>query len=575
MGHKVKQSLMSSRIDFFYYAFRNVLLVSLSILVVSALVLSSFHSSAMNSSADSVRINLPTSCTLSGNVTAEHATSMVSGQRKEDIGTTEINTICNDKDGYIVYAKGTTQNNNGEVVLASNLGSNYDIKTGNIPSSNGDSSWAMKLSLGASTFPPTIVSDYDNKYVPVPNNWTKVVYRSASTATNSTATSIFTTTYGVYTTPGQPAGTYSGQVKYVMLHPSTTTVLPTTTLESAFASAGKSKKTGVVDPVTGQTGDFYKMQDMNSSICDAVTPNDNPGYDEIQLVDDRDNKIYWVAKLRDGHCWMTQNLDLDLGVKDTALGIDTTVLTSEDTDLNDRSLAGAYQLNYTYDPNTQIISWMPENTTRDYFSNTGTSWVNNYNKAYSLDPGAWYWDGNDNTPSCDFLATTCDHFSQNPYPNNGTHGSAGNYYNWSATIASDNSSTLSTSTHNDTSKNPQNSICPKGWRLPIIANESSSNEYSGLYYSYNDSADIANDDQRFISSPLWFARFGYYGSRDNANKHNNVGKEANYWSSTIKDDRFSYGLYFQKNIIEFNGDYYNKDFNLGRSLGWSVRCIAR
>ena len=68
MGHKVKQSLMSSRIDFFYYAFRNVLLVSLSILVVSALVLSSFHSSAMNSSADSVRINLPTSCTLSGNV---------------------------------------------------------------------------------------------------------------------------------------------------------------------------------------------------------------------------------------------------------------------------------------------------------------------------------------------------------------------------------------------------------------------------------------------------------------------------------------------------------------------------
>ena len=339
MGHKVKQSLMSSRIDFFYYAFRNILLVSLPILVISALVLSSFHSSAMNSSADSVRINLPTSCTLSGNVTAEHTASMVSGQELRDIGTTEINTICNDKDGYLVYAKGTTQNSLGEVVLASNLGSNYDIKTGNIPSSNGDSSWAMKLSLGASTFPPTIASDYDNKYVPVPNNWTKVVYRSASTATNSTATSIFTTTYGVYTTPGQPAGTYSGQVKYVMLHPSTTTVLPTTTLESAFASAGKSKKIGVVDPVTGQTGDFYKMQDMNSSICDAVTPNDNPGYDEIQLVDDRDNKIYWVAKLKDGHCWMTQNLDLDLGVKDATLGIDTTVLTSEDTDLNDNSMS--------------------------------------------------------------------------------------------------------------------------------------------------------------------------------------------------------------------------------------------
>ncbi len=94
MGHKVKQSLMSSRIDFFYYAFRNILLVSLPILAISAVLLASFRSSAMNSSADSVRINLPTSCTLSGNVTAEHAASMVSGQELKDIGTTEINTIC-------------------------------------------------------------------------------------------------------------------------------------------------------------------------------------------------------------------------------------------------------------------------------------------------------------------------------------------------------------------------------------------------------------------------------------------------------------------------------------------------
>ena len=39
MGHKVKQSLMSSRIDFFYYAFRNVLLVSVVVLAISAFVL--------------------------------------------------------------------------------------------------------------------------------------------------------------------------------------------------------------------------------------------------------------------------------------------------------------------------------------------------------------------------------------------------------------------------------------------------------------------------------------------------------------------------------------------------------
>ena len=563
-----KQDKTNSYTEFYYHFFKWSSAVVVLLLLVSVFVLTLPRSSA-NSSSDSIRISLPTSCTLSGNVTAEHTASMVSGQELKDIGTTEINTICNDKDGYLVYAKGATQNSNGEVVLASSLGSNYDIKTGNIPSSNGDSSWAMKLSLGTSTFPPTIVSDYDNKYVPVPNDWTKVVYRSASTATNSTATSIFTTTYGVYTTPGQPAGTYSGQVKYVMLHPSTTTVLPTTTLESAFASAGKSKKIGVVDPVTGQTGDFYKMQDMNSSICDAVTPNDNPGYDEIQLVDDRDNKIYWVAKLKDGHCWMTQNLDLDLGVKDAALGIDTTVLTSENTDLNDRSLAGAYGKNYEYNKNREVITWKPANTTYNYTTGTGTSWAGNNNVAYSLNPGNWYWNANDNTPNCNYLATACEDFAQTPYSNNGTHGAVGNYYNWSAAIASDDSNTLTNNTYSNINNNPQNSICPKGWRLPTISNQqgealNSTNNFSRLHYLYNDK--LTNVDAELISNPLWFIRSG--GNHYNNSSMYDTGTTAYYLSSTIFNNVSTYLLRFTSTSFQAaaNPSY--------RYAGFSIRCIA-
>lgn len=33
---------------------------------------------------------------------------------------------------------------------------------------------------------------------------------------------------------------------------------------------------------------------------------------QYQMMDKRDNKIYWVAKLADGNVWMTQNLDYDL-----------------------------------------------------------------------------------------------------------------------------------------------------------------------------------------------------------------------------------------------------------------------
>ena len=557
-----KQDKTNSYTEFYYHFFKWSSAVVVLLLLVSVFVLTLPRSSA-NSSSDSIRISLPTSCTLSGNVTAEHTASMVSGQELRDIGTTEINTICNDKDGYLVYAKGTTQNSLGEVVLASSLGSNYDIKTGNIPSSNGDSSWAMKLSLGTSTFPPTIVSDYDNKYVPVPNDWTKVVYRSASTATNSTATSIFNTTYAVYTTPGQPAGTYSGQVKYVMLHPSTTTVLPTTTLESAFASAGKSKKTGVVDPVTGQTGDFYKMQDMNSSICDAVTPNDNPGYDEIQLVDDRDNKIYWVAKLKDGHCWMTQNLDLDLSP--------SRVLTSGDTDLNDNSLLGAYYTGYSYNASSRVISWKPTNITRDYQGGTGTGWSNNSNVAYSLDPGNWYWDGDDSTPNCNYLDSTkgCTHFTQNATGAN-AHLSVGNYYNWSAAIASDGSSSLSSSTYNNITLNPQNSICPKGWRLPTISNVpyttvNSTSEFGRLNQLYNGGG---STDPKLISNPLWFVRSGVIIN----SAFLELGSGAYYWPSTVNGSTGAYSLYFTHNSVRpdrSDGAYY------GRGNGRSVRCVAR
>ena len=50
------------------------------------------------------------------------------------------------------------------------------------------------------------------------------------------------------------------------------------------------------------------MQDMNSTICNNVELLDS----ELQVIDIRDDKVYWIAKLRDGNCWMTQNLDLDI-----------------------------------------------------------------------------------------------------------------------------------------------------------------------------------------------------------------------------------------------------------------------
>ncbi len=63
------------------------------------------------------------------------------------------------------------------------------------------------------------------------------------------------------------------------------------------------------------------MQEMNSTICENAAVNDT-----TRLKDSRDGKYYWVAKLADNHCWMTQNLALDL--------TDIT-LTPEDSDVTE------------------------------------------------------------------------------------------------------------------------------------------------------------------------------------------------------------------------------------------------
>ena len=46
---------------------------------------------------------------------------------------------------------------------------------------------------------------------------------------------------------------------------------------------------------------------MTTKICEGSAIGDTK-----QLKDTRDGKYYWVSKLADGKCWMTQNLDLDL-----------------------------------------------------------------------------------------------------------------------------------------------------------------------------------------------------------------------------------------------------------------------
>ena len=534
---KVESHKVNIYTDFYYHFFRNILVVSLPLLVISFLVLSISHSSARISSSDNLAISVPSSCTLSSSVDSEHSASIVNGRYEEGIGTTTLSTFCNDKNGYSVYTIGDSLNSEGNNTLVSDINSNYDIPSGTATS--GDTSnWAMKLSLKAgdiSTTPPSIIDPFTN-YSTVPTYWTRVATISAST-TDMEKGSSFTTTYATYISPTQAAGTYLGQVKYLLTHPSTA-------------------------PPTSA----YIMQEV-ADWEDELT---NEG-DSVVAFDNRDGKSYWVTRLADGNLWMTSNLDLDIG------GTNTAPLNSNNTDISTTaSGSGIYSAGYTEQDG--VWTWSPVSTaiTSNYYI-SGTSvkpsaWpTNNYTTPYSAEGGDTYYytsntTGNDtrynSLQACKNASHTEDECK---------HYFAGNYYNWSAAIASNNSTNIGSTAEEIAS----NSICPKGWRLPNASQtDNVNNEFGRMLYEEGITAALSNGNEsvgyatggfnKLRSNPYYFVRSGsiYGGTLTDPSVY------GFYWSSTVSSSTYAYSL-------SFSGTDIYPARNYSRFTGRSVRCVAR
>ena len=570
MGHKVKQSLVNSRVDFFYYAFRNILLVGVPLVIISALILglTTSHSSADTASSDDITLKLDVACTVSSVVTSPHsALDMNVGQYKTDIGNTDISVFCNDNNGYSVYAIGNSNSTDGNSDLISNINENYNIHTG--INTTGNSSWSMKLTAGTGTIsettPPSIVNGYNN-YSLIPNNYTLVATRPSGTSMNpdtSASGSYFSTTYAIYAASTQPAGTYNGKVKYVMVHPDNSTHNTIPDIEAAFAAAGKRK-------TYQDTGGnyYYSMQDMDSTICASV---DRKGVaTATQLVDMRDNNLYWVAKLDDDNCWMTSNLDLDIG------GTNVAALTSENTDISTiASGSGIYSAGYTEQDG--VWTWTPVSTaiTSNYYIDNTTvkpsAWpTNNYITPYSAEGGDTYYYTSNNTNNDTRYNSLQDCKNASHTEDECKRYFVGNYYNWSAAIASNNSTNIST-----TGAIASNSICPKGWRLPnALQTDNVNNEFGRMLYQAEITAKVSAGDgsvgyttggfNKLRSNPYYFVRSGDIGG----GLLDSPGVYGFYWSSTVSSSTSAYSLAFGGN----NEIYPARGYG---NYGWSVRCVAR
>ena len=580
---------INSRTEFFYHAFRNILLVGLPLVFISTFALCLSHSSATisNSGTDRVTLELSVACTISTNLIDEHkATLSGSGLHRENIGNTKVNTYCNDNNGYNVYAVGNSNNIDGNTDLVSNLSDSYNIHTGiydeNNPSSLATSSWGMKLTAGTGTgidpitgesvniTPPTIRNNYNN-YNVVPNVYTLVASRASGTSmtTNTTASgSYFNTTYDIYASSVQPAGTYVGQVKYILTHPNTNAPNTINDIDAAFAIAGKQKV------YQDTNGSYYAMQDMSHDICNSVTR--TGAETTTQLVDIRDNKLYYVTKLKDGNCWMTQNLDLELR------GTSTAALTSENTDLSTTaSGSGIYNAAGGYTQNNGVWTWTPSDSavTSSHIIN-GTSvpnWSNQNALPYSAEGGDVYYytsngTGGDTTFSSLQACKDANHTEADC-----KHYHRGNYYNWTTAVASNNSTNISTNYDQ-----AANSICPKNWRLPVASNDDQSIFEFGdlLYTAYNitktkhgtnitDKVSYTNDGFNNIrKSPLWFVRSGIIGLYSYDTVLRVTASYGYYWSSAVVSGSNAYCLYFGDSGVW-------PAYSYSRYGGLSIRCIAR
>ena len=259
------------------------------------------------------------------------------------------------------------------------------------------------------------------------------------------------------------------------------------------------------------------MQDLNPALC-TTTP--------MTVVDKRDNKEYTIARLADGQCWMTSNLNLAGG----------TALYSDDSDVAPANTRASGTPYYT----------LPNSSSSGFSSDT-VAYV--YNT------------GNETTSQANCTSTQA----------------CNSYYSWLAATAGgkDASGTAVTGNGPDAAY----SICPKGWRLPRSGNSSDTSATSTTGYKKGDFYKLATayganlESSHSQSSAVFYNNAGP-GTLPNfllaglyvSSTFGYGGTYGYYWSSSSNSSTNAYLLLFNSSDV-YSAGYY------GRRGGFSVRCI--
>ncbi len=316
-------------------------------------------------------------------------------------------------------------------------------------------------------------------------------------------------------------------------------------------------------------GGVATMQGITASICSEVAIG-NTG----RVRDTRDDKYYWIAKLADGNCWMTQNLDLDI-TADGLLAIDTditedwksssayaptaTATGNPPTDgcKTQSTINGiiTYIDTCSYDPGDYVLknpgSWTRQTGTTNLTTNAQLVNISEYtNSSFDSSVGG--------TVSGSSI-TAVDEINLN-YD---AHYHIGNYYQFNTATAGKGAMITSSS-----GEVANSSICPKGWKLPL--SETNNNNVNGSFYKLLNAYEATVSPStatplKLVSAPLYMVPGGY--ARYDSNGLYNAGYYGDYWSRISYSQNNSYNLSFVSGSTNASNNY-------ARYYGFSVRCVV-
>jgi uncharacterized protein (TIGR02145 family) len=313
------------------------------------------------------------------------------------------------------------------------------------------------------------------------------------------------------------------------------------TLEDAYQMAGKTKK------AVGNES-YYSIQDMNPGICAAAAQSN------LQVVDERDNTVYWIGKLADERCWLLDNLALDL----TDVDVKNVMYDSSDSTHNTLTNATNEQLGYLFnggrvsgDSTTYNLPISGLAKGVDQFMNFGIPLIRIDGKDVIQD----------------------NHGTDVLWNQISTEGwKIGIYYDYCA--ASAGSYCFGSGYYSGGGGSPfgdvSADICPAGWHMP---SGGENGEYQVLVNAYP-SIDGGDNQYARVRKALRLPLSGqYYGDNNDSSRYKiNDGVVGYFWSSSNYDSGKMY-------IVSVNNSSNPPSINtldkLGRMQGIPLRCVVR